>query len=116
MPRCAAIKANGEHCKGVAAHASQWCAAHHPDYQERRRTGASKGGKTKASRITKDLHTLLEDLTQNVIDGMLSTSQGAVANQLIGTRIRLLDYERRLKETEELEERIERLEQVAVQG
>ena len=44
-------------------------------------------------------------------DGELATSRGAVANQLIGTRIRLLEYERRLKEMEELEERLEALEQ-----
>jgi len=62
------------------------------------------------------LHTLLEDLTKRVIEGELETSRGAVANQLIGTRIRLFEYERRLKEVEEFEERIEALEQAQQQG
>lgn len=46
-----------------------------------------------------------------MIDGELETSRGAVANQLIGTRIRLLEYERRIREEEELLARIEQLEQ-----
>jgi len=58
------------------------------------------------------LHALLEDLTRRVIDGELETSRGAVANQLIRTRIRLFDYERRLKELEELEARLEAVEGV----
>ncbi len=51
-----------------------------------------------------------------MIEGKLETSRGAVANQLIGTRIRLFEYERRLKELEEFEERIEALEQAQHQG
>jgi len=58
------------------------------------------------------LHALLENLTTRVIDGELETSRGAVANQLIGTRIRLFEYERRLKELEELEARLEAVEGV----
>jgi hypothetical protein len=42
-----------------------------------------------------------------VMDGELETTRGVVANQLMGTRIRLLEYERKLKEIEELEERPE---------
>ncbi len=80
-----------------------------------RRRAASRGGKGKAGRATKELHALLEDLTKRVIDGELETSRGAVANQLIGTRIRLFEYERRLKELEEFEARIETLEQAQPQ-
>ena len=115
MGQCSAITRSGVRCKGVVVRASEWCAAHHPDYQGQRRTGASRGGKSRASTTTKRLHELLEDLTQRVIDGELETSRGAVANQLIGTRIRLLEYERRLKELEELEERLEALEQTQEQ-
>jgi hypothetical protein len=77
---------------------------------------AARGGKAKASRVGKELHALLEALTKRVIDGNLETSRGAVANQLIGTRIRHFEYERRLKEVEEFEERIEALEQAQQEG
>ena len=73
--------------------------------------GASKGGRSKAStKATKQLHALLEDLTEKVIEGELDTSRGAVASQLVNTRIRLFEFERRLHETEELERRLEQLE------
>jgi hypothetical protein len=39
-------------------------------------------------------------------------SAAAVVNQIINTRARLLEVERRIKETEELEERLEALEGV----
>ena len=59
----------------------------------------------------KELHGLLEDLTDQVIKGELPTAVGAVANQLVNTRIRLLEYERGLREKEDLEVRMEALEQ-----
>jgi hypothetical protein len=110
--RCSAIKRDGERCKGAATGANDYCWAHDPKNAEQRRKTASRAGRSKASKAIKDLHELLEDLTERVITGELETSRGAVANQLIGTRIRLLEYERRLKEQEELEARIEALEQV----
>src|SRR5215212_2529749 len=113
MVQCGAITRTGERCKGVVVRASQWCAAHHPDYQDRRSAGASKGGRSKVSKATKQLHALLEDLTEKVIEGELDTSRGAVASQLVNTRIRLFEFERRLRETEELEERLEALERAA---
>ncbi len=115
MGQCSAITRMGARCKGVVVRGSEWCAAHHPDYQGRRRMGASRGGKSRGSKTTSSLHDLLEDLTRRVIDGELETSRGAVANQLIGTRIRLLEHERRVKELEELEERLASLEQAQEQ-
>ena len=93
-----------------------YCWWHAPENSAKRQKAAARGGKARASRVGKELHALLEDLTRRVIDGKLETSRGAVANQLIGTRIRLLEYERRLKELEEFEERIEALEQAQEQG
>jgi hypothetical protein len=53
---------------------------------------------------------LLEDLTERVLAGELETGRAAVANQLINTRLRALEQERKNKETEDLEARIEALE------
>jgi len=53
---------------------------------------------------------LLEDLTDQVLSGELLPSPAAVANQLINTRLRAIEQERRNKETEDLEARIEALE------
>jgi hypothetical protein len=104
--QCRKIKANGERCRGAVTGPNGYCWAHDPAYAKQRQKAASKAGKGKARKVTKGLHDLLEDLTQQVINGELETSRGAVANQLITTRIKLFEYERRVKETEELEERL----------
>jgi hypothetical protein len=97
------------------------CYGHRPELADERRRNAQKGGRqggrgrSGVGKIAGYLHTLLEDLTRRVIDGELETSRGAVANQLIGTRIRLLEHERRVKELEELEERLIVIEQTQEQ-
>jgi hypothetical protein len=50
--------------------------AHAPENAEKRRRMASRAGKGRASKVTKDLHQLLEDLTAHVVDGKLETSKG----------------------------------------
>jgi len=45
-----------------------------------------------------------------VLSGELETGRAAVANQLINTRLRALETERKIKEADELEERIAALE------
>ena len=113
MGVCSATKRNGEPCTLQATEKDGLCWAHSPQHHEHRRKRAIKGGRGRANKAIKDLHELLKDLTDQVIAGELDTSRGAVANQLIGTRIRLLEHERRAKELGEVLERLEALEQKA---
>jgi hypothetical protein len=114
MAKCSAIKADNGRCKVEAMPGAEWCWNHHPDYEEARRRRASKGGKRGGrSRPQVELSGLkaqLEDLTRDVLAGDLETGRAAVANQLINTRLRTIDLERKIKETDELETRIEALE------
>jgi hypothetical protein len=55
------------------------------------------------------LHLLLESLTEQVVAGDLEPYPASVAGQLIGVRLRLLEFERRVRETDTLEARIEEL-------
>jgi hypothetical protein len=48
-----------------------------------------------------------------VLSGEIATGVAAVANQLMNTRLRAVELQRKVKETEEFEERIETLERVA---
>src|SRR5215210_2365398 len=111
MARCSAVKRDGSRCTLPVTGQHGLCWAHDPSNAERRRRTASKGGRSKTQKAVKTLHELLEDLTTRVIDGKLETSRGSVANQLITTRIKLFEYERRMRETEELEDRIGQLEE-----
>jgi hypothetical protein len=45
-----------------------------------------------------------------VVEGTLESGRAAVAAQLVNTRIRLLEYARRVREQEELEERMSEIE------
>lgn len=53
---------------------------------------------------------LLSDLTEQVLAGELETGPAALANQLINTRPRVVEVERKLRESEDYEARIETLE------
>jgi hypothetical protein len=55
---------------------------------------------------------LLRELTEDVLSGKRDKSIATAANLLLNTRLRAVDLERRWKETQELEERLEALEGV----
>jgi hypothetical protein len=113
--QCTAVKRNGERCTlpGVGQHGLCW--AHDPKNAEKRRKGASRGGKSKSSTEIRDLKRQLEDLVEDVLKGRVDRGDGAVVNQIINTRARLIELERKLRETEEIERRLEELE-TSLQG
>lgn len=112
--KCSGITKSGTACKGIPTEDSQYCFMHHPDHVEERRRYGSKGGKRggrgRPSVEISAIKALLSDLTEKVLEGALPTSAVAVANQLLNTHLRAIEVERRIKETEELESRIEALE------
>jgi len=73
---------------------------------------ASKAARSKPNRELSSIKALLEDLTERVLSGELETGRAAVANQLTNTRLRAIEQERKLRELEELEGRLEALEVV----
>jgi hypothetical protein len=107
---CRATKRNGEPCTASATASDGYCWAHDPANAEKRQRMASRAGRSRPGREIKDVKALCEDLTERVLSGELLPGPAAVANQLINTRLRAIEQERRLKETEELEGRIEALE------
>src|SRR5215217_3300148 len=112
MALCRATKANGEPCTLPVNGQQGLCWAHDPKNAERRRRGASRGGKAKANREIPAIKARLENLEDRVLSGDLETGRAAVANQLINTRLRAIEIERKIREAEELEARLEALEGV----
>jgi hypothetical protein len=114
MARCNGIRADGARCGAQAIRMSKYCVNHHPDYEDARRRRNSKGGKRggrgRPQAELSDLKAQLQDLTRDVLAGDLETGRAAVANQLINTRLRTIEQERKIKETEDLEARIQALE------
>jgi hypothetical protein len=116
MAVCRATKASGDPCKAPATGPHGYCWAHDPANAEQRSRMASRAARSKPSRELVRVRAQLEDLTRDVLAGALETRRAAVANQLINTRLRAIEQERKIKETEELEVRIEALERAREEG
>jgi hypothetical protein len=119
MARCAGITAAGERCKAEAIPDEQWCWNHHPDHEQARRRRASKGGKRGGrGRPVAELANLRDEnaeLRRRLLEGELAPNVAAVAVQSINTDIRAVGAALRAKEQEELEERLETLEEALEQ-
>ena len=120
MGFCAAIKPDGARCKARAMQGSQWCFNHHPDHSQERRRNASKGGQRggrgrparSGAEGLKDIKDLLKSLTDDVLCDQVERATTIAANQLLNTALRATELERRWKEIEDLEGRLEALEGV----
>jgi hypothetical protein len=112
MDVCRATKANGDPCTLAANSPQGFCWAHDPANRDKRRRIASKAARSKPNRELHSIKMLLEDLTARVLSGELERGQAAVANQLINTRLRAIEQERKMRDLEEMAERLEALEEV----
>ncbi len=107
--RCAAITLGGAPCKGLKRPGNEYCPAHDPSRQEARKRSASKAGKSKPGREMLDLRAQLEDLSNDILAATIEPKVGAVVNQILNTRVRLIETERRWRESDELAREVEEL-------
>ena len=112
MPRCAASKPDRSPCERIVGASQRYCYAHDPARSEDRRRNASKGGKSKVNRNLSDLDKQLEKLAADTLEGTVERGVAAVVNQIINTRTRLIELERKIRDQEEVVERMEALEGV----
>ena len=110
---CTATKRNGEPCTLPSNDARGLCWAHDPANAERRRRGQSRGGKSKPSRELSGIKTRLSDLADDVLEGRQDKGVAAVASQVLNVYLRAIEVERKIREAEEIEDRISRLEEIA---
>jgi hypothetical protein len=120
MGRCAFIKPGGQRCGSIAMKGYDTCYGHRPDLAEERKRNASRGGRAggrgRGGGETGEIKALLSDLTEQVLAGELETGRAAVANQLLNTRLRAIELERKIREQEEVLERLEALEAAQSEG
>jgi hypothetical protein len=77
---------------------------------EKRKRVASKGGKSKPNRELADIKRRLFQLTDSVLNGSQDRASAAVAGQLLNGIIRAVGVELKVREQEDLTERLEQLE------
>ncbi len=108
--QCKATKRDGSPCTLPSNGSSGLCWAHDPANKERRRRGQSRGGRAKPSRELVEAKTAIRTAIEDVRSGVLEKSVGAVMFQGYGTLIRVVEQERKTRETDDLEARIAALE------
>jgi hypothetical protein len=114
MPRCAGKKSDGTPCERIVGSSQTFCYAHDPAFAEDRKTAASKAARSPAKgRSTTEIREIkgrLKDLYAAVLEGRAERAAAAVANQIANTQLRAIELERRVREQDELEERMDELE------
>lgn len=111
MALCRATKANGEPCTLPAKGPQGLCWAHDPANQDQRRRQASRAARSKPNKEIRDFKQEVKTLIDDVKSGGQDRADAAVVLQ--GFRV-LKDYielERRIREQDDLVERLEELEQ-----
>jgi hypothetical protein len=113
---CAAITRAGGRCLRIASEGSAYCFSHDPERSRERSRNAAKAGKiggngrpSAASEIG-GLKSFASGLIGGLLKGEIPRDRGAVAIQGINALRGLIELERRIKETDELETRIASLE------
>jgi hypothetical protein len=116
LAKCTGITRIGERCRGVAIDGSGYCYAHHPDHAADRRRAARKGGKRggrgRPVVAASEVADQVQDLSDKVLAGDVSRADAAVCAQLLNVKLRALEVGRKLREAEDLEQRLAELEQL----
>ena len=109
--QCSGITRSGERCTHTAKGPSGFCHLHDPTRSEERKRNASRAGKSVGGRDIKDLKRRISEVIDAVLDGTQDRGRAAVAIQGFNSLRGVLELERKVRELDELEGRIERLEQ-----
>ena len=110
MGRCAANTEDGRPCERIVKAAQRYCYSHDPGRAGERRRNASKAARSRPSRDLANVKAQLQEMADKVLSGEQDRSTAAVAGQLLNIKLRAIEVERKIKETDELEARIETLE------
>jgi len=113
MARCAGCKPNGTPCERIVPASQRYCYSHDPTRENERRRNASRAGKSAGGREIRDLKRRISEVVDAVLDGSQDRGRAAVAIQGLGALRGVLDLERKVKEADEMEARIEELERAA---
>jgi hypothetical protein len=116
MPRCPATKRDGGQCTTIVRPPQTHCYQHDPERADERKRNASRAGKSTGGRDVKDLKRRIFEVIDAVLEGSQDRARAAVAIQGFNALRGVLELERKIREVDELEARIEALESEQEQG
>jgi hypothetical protein len=116
MAICSGIRADGGRCGAQAIRSSEYCVNHHPDYEDARRRrnskGGRRGGRGRPRLELADINRRLSDLADDVLADEVEKGVAAVASQVLNVYLRAVSVEMKAREQEELEARLEEVEEL----
>jgi|SRR5215208_5842988 len=110
MTRCPAITRDGQPCRGLVGAGSDYCPAHDPARSEARSRSASKAARSRPSTEIRAIKAGIREVIDGVQDGSIERGVGAVLFQGYNALLKATETERRIRELDEIEERVEALE------
>ena len=112
MERCRSLKRDGSPCSLPPVGDSRFCWAHDPNNSEKRKKTASKAGRVgKPAAELSALKLKLRQLGEDVLVGKVERATGSVVAQIYGVLLKAFEQERKIREQEEIIQRLEILEQ-----
>lgn len=113
--RCAGTKRDNSACTATVEPPQEYCWWHDPANAEKRRRAASKAGKAKPSRELAGIKQRLSDLADDVLEGRQERAVAAVVSQVLNVYLRALSVELKVREQQEITERLEEMEMLLEQ-
>jgi hypothetical protein len=104
-------KRDGGRCTAIVKPSNAYCYQHDPARSEERRRNASKAGGSKPNRELADIKRLVGGLVAGVLRGTTDRADAAVCGQLLNTQIRAVAVELKVREQQDLIERLGSLEE-----
>ena len=108
--QCQATKRDGTPCTLPARGSTGFCWAHDPANAQKRSQAASKGGKSRRGGEIMAIKKYIRDLVEDVVEGKADRGRASVAFQGLGVLKGFIEVERKIRQQDELIERIEALE------
>jgi len=121
MKRCEALKDGGARCKGRAMEGSDWCYNHDPSKAEERKRNARRGGKAggrgrSGLDETAEAKRWIKSLVARLIKGEVERDMATACFMGLNVLARYIEVERKLRDQEELVERMDAIEEALKQG
>jgi hypothetical protein len=97
---CSAITKAGAPCQRPAQGHNEFCLGHDPAKATERRRMASRGGRGKTNQETRSVKKLIDQLTAKVLSGDVEPAVCHAVVALQNIKLRAIELERRLEETD----------------
>ncbi len=110
MARCMGTTRDNLQCTTIVPPEQDYCYWHDPARAGERKRNAAKGGKSKSTRELAAIKERLSTLADDVLEGRVDRGDAAVVSQVLNVYLRAVATELKVREQQDLTERLDELE------